>query len=119
MNHYILDNENNPIVCDDLGAWTWREQSPDRVRVSLTRFHGGVYISTVFLTVDHNILGLEPHLWETVVYGGAYNGYQNRYATYDDAVLGHLLIIRGMLLELELAPVLEPGPEPTVSRRIK
>ena len=50
-------------------------------------------ISTVFLSMDHGLAGLigdeTPVLFETMVFGGEYEDYQERYHTYDEAEEGH------------------------------
>ena len=50
-------------------------------------------ISTVFLSMDHGLAGLigdgSPVLFETMVFGGEYDDYQERYHTYDEAEEGH------------------------------
>jgi hypothetical protein len=50
-------------------------------------------ISTVFLSMDHGLAGLigdgTPVLFETMVFGGEHDGYQERYHTYDEAEEGH------------------------------
>jgi hypothetical protein len=50
-------------------------------------------ISTVFLSMDHSLAGLigdgTPVLFETMVFGGEHDGYQERYHTYDEAEEGH------------------------------
>jgi hypothetical protein len=49
----------------------------------------GVFISTVFLGIDHGWGSDVPILFETMVFGGKYNEYQWRYATWDEAYKGH------------------------------
>lgn len=54
-------------------------------------------ISTVFLGIDHNHVGWHgaaPILFETMVFGGDYDGYQERYFTFDDALEGHNLALK-------------------------
>lgn len=50
-------------------------------------------ISTVFLSMDHGLARLigdeTPVLFETMVFGGEYEDYQERYHTYDEAEEGH------------------------------
>jgi hypothetical protein len=54
-------------------------------------------ISTVFLSMDHSLAGLigdgSPVLFETMVFGGEYDDYQERYHTYDEAEEGHNRIV--------------------------
>lgn len=50
---------------------------------------GEVEVSTVFLGIDHNFAGGEPILWETMVFGGKHNDFQQRYSTKEMAIAGH------------------------------
>jgi hypothetical protein len=54
-------------------------------------------ISTVFLSMDHGLAGLigdgTPVLFETMVFGGEHDEYQERYHTYDEAEEGHNRIV--------------------------
>lgn len=48
----------------------------------------GIKISTVFLGIDHGYGG-KPHWFETMIFGGGHDGYLERYATWDEAEVGH------------------------------
>lgn len=51
---------------------------------------GNCEVSTVFMCLDHNYTGSgDPVLWETLVFGGAMDGYQLRYQSYDEALSSH------------------------------
>jgi hypothetical protein len=51
---------------------------------------GGVTVSTVLLGVDHNFFGEGPPIiFETMIFGGRYDEYQERYATLEQARAGH------------------------------
>jgi hypothetical protein len=55
-------------------------------------FCGFVRVSTVFLGIDHNFLGIgDPILFETMLFPLSENimEYQDRYSTWDEAVVGH------------------------------
>ena len=92
---YILDGDGNPKPERSLLKWAmWLEHShlskgKDNRIVQQDRV-GGVSISTVFLGLDHNFDDGPPVLWETMVFGGEHNQYQRRYASRDDAVIGHM-----------------------------
>ena len=67
---YILDESGEkPVRCDDIEAWAhWFEDFKHR-RVGATHLnHGKVFVSTVFLGVDHSYGGRIPILWETMVF---------------------------------------------------
>jgi hypothetical protein len=50
---------------------------------------GDVRISTVFLGLDHRIHEDKPMLFETMIFGGEYDEYQERYSTWEEAEEGH------------------------------
>lgn len=53
-----------------------------------TKF-GEVLVSTVFLGLDHNFGGGIPILFETMIFGGEHDQFQERYATWVEAINGH------------------------------
>ena len=50
---------------------------------------GNSHISTVFLGVDYSYAGGQPFLYETMVFGGPFNGKQIYYRTWEEAERGH------------------------------
>lgn len=53
----------------------------------------GCEVSTVFLGSDHSF-GEGPPLWfETLVFGGPYDGDMDRYTTWEEAERGHAAMI--------------------------
>jgi len=61
--------------------------------VSQTKLRG-VFVSTVFLVIDHGYRDFgdknyKPVLWETMIFGGKNNDYQERYTSLEDAKAGH------------------------------
>lgn len=57
----------------------------------------GIRISTVFLGLDHAFYpGRGPILFETMIFGGEYHDYQNRYYTWDEANDAHTAIVRAI-----------------------
>lgn len=50
---------------------------------------GEVFVSTVFLGIDHSFGGGKPLLFETMIFGGKRNEYQERCSTYNEAVEMH------------------------------
>ena len=46
-------------------------------------------VSTVFLGMDHSFDGGTPVLFETMIFGGEYDQFQERYCTWDEAEEGH------------------------------
>ena len=87
MIKYILE-EKEPKATEDLMEWAnWFERA-DR-HVAETKLANGVRVSTVFLGLDHSFNGEVPILFETMIFGGKHNEYQERYTTWDKAEDGH------------------------------
>lgn len=86
---YILNESGAPEPCEDLMMWgRWMEAGNRIVQQDSV---GGARVSTVFLGLDHsyNRGRGEPVLWETMIFGGPHDGYQERYTSRDDALAGH------------------------------
>ncbi|WP_063685502.1 hypothetical protein [Bradyrhizobium stylosanthis] len=68
---------------------TFKLTGLDPWRVAET-FVGSVHISTVFLGIDHRHFGDGPPLlFETMIFGGSLEGFQNRCSTWDEAEAMH------------------------------
>jgi len=100
--HYIL-NDDGTIRVVDLLTWAkWFEVA--QRQIARDYLPDGVRVSTVFLGIDHNFSDLGPPLlFETMIFGGPHDGYQDRYATRDEAIAGH-----ARALELAKNPVEAP-----------
>lgn len=97
---YTLD-EHTPVPCDNLMEWgKWMEKAGARI-VARTMV-GSVRVSTVFLGLDHSFDDGPPILFETMVFGGPMNQYQDRYRTWDEAEAGH----RATVEQVEAVPCL-------------
>ena len=84
--HYILDGK-TPIAIDDILSWA-RYVGSATHHVALTK-HGDIRVSTVFLGLDHSYGDGPPLLFETMIFGGPHDEYQERYSTWDEAEEGH------------------------------
>ncbi len=81
------DPDGNPISIEEM------EQYKDRKRVAWTKIGDGVNVSTVWLAINHNPLGYPPLIFETMVFGGPHDQYQQRYSTWQEAEKGHQQIV--------------------------
>lgn len=73
--------------CADLMEWArWFEK--DNRRVADTK-KKGIRVSTVFLGLNHRFGPGEPLLFETMIFGGKHDQYQDRYCTWEEAEKGH------------------------------
>lgn len=84
---YIL-KDGEPVEEPDLLKWAaWYEEIGTGRQLARDEI-GGATVSTVFLGLDHGWGGI-VQLWETMVFGGALEGEQVRYAARAEALAGH------------------------------
>jgi hypothetical protein len=93
---YILDEEGLPIPEEDTGKWgRWMQDNDRRVARDTV---GDMEVSTVFLGSDHRFGPGLPILWETMIFGGPFDGskgeYQQRYTSLERAKLGHAVALK-------------------------
>lgn len=87
-NFYYILKDGEPIVVDDiveLGKWF---ENFDNRLVARTQIQDAM-ISTVFLGLDHAWGGGSPVLFETMIFGGKHDDYQDRYTSLEEAMFGH------------------------------
>lgn len=98
LGRYILDGEDLIPICDEVGsdgwmAWArWMEVHENRlVAQDYLGEHQEIFLSTMFLALDHRLWGDGPPLLFETMMSGPYGWgeYQVRYATWDDAWAGH------------------------------
>jgi len=90
MKKYILDENDNPVECEDIVKWREWFEKTDKT-IEQTRIKGETFVSTVFMGIDH-AFGLAQHapiLFETMIFGGEHDEYQRRYCTMEEAEAGH------------------------------
>lgn len=86
---YILNKTNKPVAKPVLEAAKWLENNPSRKIVKRDEI-GDILVSTVFLGLNHAWLDEQtPVLWETMIFGGEHDQYQERYTSHEDALEGH------------------------------
>lgn len=91
--HFILDANHNPVAVDLITWANWFEERTRRVQQA-TCAASTSWVSTVFLGLDHRFVSDGPPiLFETMVFGGAMDGYQDRYCTWKEASLYHDLVV--------------------------
>lgn len=92
-NFYLLDDNNNPyeVTLEEYIAHDPLYSKRERYTIGRDTFDNDVLVSTVFLGIDHNYAGMsdEPLLFETMILGGDYDGYQIRCSDWDKAVQIH------------------------------
>jgi hypothetical protein len=88
MNERYKLVEKEPILVEDLLEWARWYETADR-HVAKDALPSGVKVSTVFLGLDHRYDDGPPLLFETMIFGGEHDEYQERYSTWDEAFAGH------------------------------
>lgn len=92
---YIL-KDGKPVKVRDI--YEWAEKFEHAERTIAVAESGGVRVSTVFLGVDQNHWGKGPPiLFETMVFGGKGDHEMRRYATLEEARLGHERMVAAWL----------------------
>ena len=86
--HYILEGK-RVVECHDLVEWARRFGDSEARRVAEDHLSLNVYVSTVFLGLDHGFQDGPPLLFETMVFGGPLDQAQWRYSTWEEAEAGH------------------------------
>jgi ABC-type uncharacterized transport system YnjBCD substrate-binding protein len=86
--YYILDENNKPVPSTIEKYCEWIEENPTKKALKQEAI-GDTYISTVFLGLDQAWNSNIPVLWETMIFGGDHDQYQERYTSVEDAIKGH------------------------------
>ena len=85
--NYILEGH-EPVKVEDILTWGRWFETADR-HVAKTAISDEVNVSTVFLGLDHSFGAGPPLLFETMIFGGEHDQYQDRYETWKQAEAGH------------------------------
>ncbi len=90
--NYILDGNKTPVPEPDIVKYSkWMDVDNNR-RVAKTLVAEDVFVSTVFLGIDHAYEG-PPLLFESMIFGGHADQEQERYYTWAEALAGHTLMV--------------------------
>lgn len=101
---WVLDEAGNPKHTHFLNAAPLMENNPETRKIARTEISPEVYVSTVFLSINHNFGGGLPLLFETMIFGGPLDRCQWRYNVRAQAERGHRRAV-------ELAQLAETDPE--------
>ena len=105
IGQYILDENGNAVQAKGLLSWgRWMQERGDQHILARDQI-GNSLVSTVFLGLDHTHYLLvssdnldsatyKPTLWETMIFGGQHDQFQNRYTSREDALAGHRKIVQ-------------------------
>ena len=107
---YILDDNDEPVPCPELLTWgQWYENSYRTGSRQIARtLCEGLYLSTIFLALDHNLhFPGPPVLWETMLFVDdfpddpallEFDQEQWRYHTKEEALKSHEQIVEDLRL---------------------
>ena len=84
---YILSEDGKIKECPDLIEWAKWMAAANR-KIAFDEIND-VRISTIFLGLDRNYFDGPPTLFETMIFGGEHDQYQERYSTKEEALIGH------------------------------
>lgn len=99
IGQYVLDEEGQPVRAQSLLSWgKWLQEHPEQCRLARDTV-GDTTVSTIFLALDYDFRDRphEPLLWETMIFGGDYNRYdqfQRRYTSREAALEGHKRLVQ-------------------------
>lgn len=91
--YYVLDENKKIKEVPDVLTWANEFEEKNR-KVAHTKINEEVFVSTVFLGLDHNWGMGPPLVFETMIFGGPHDEYQTRYSTWDEAVAGHEIAVK-------------------------
>lgn len=93
-NRYVLNAQGEPVPEPDLLTWAAWFEKPSNRFLAQDDLAGGVKVSTMFLGLDPSFAsGGAPVLWETMIFGGKHDRYQERYLSREQAIAGHALAV--------------------------
>jgi len=99
MGEYYWKDKNGKPYEITLMEWATKHDKEDRV-LSQDEV-GEARVSTVFLGLNHRYGPGPPVLWETLIFGGPWDGHMWRYTTEHAAAIGHVNVVRDLMVGLE------------------
>jgi hypothetical protein len=91
LRFYVLDGL-EPVPTDNEGWGYWFQHSEHHIAWDLV--DKKVTVSTIFTGLDTHGLDIDnPLLFETMVFGHAFDRQQWRYSTWEEAHVGHLAVL--------------------------
>lgn len=102
-----FDREGKPIT---FRGWAERRSSDAAVRVASTLV-GKVWVSTVWLGMNHSFTGGPPLIFETMSFGDDDSELWDRYSTEPAALAGHDRVVAELAARYGVAPIHDLHPE--------
>lgn len=97
MNMYYKLDENKKPVPVEMMEWATSQSDLNSRIVKHDKLANGILVSTVFLGLNHQYGEGPPVLFETMIFGGEHDQFQERYCTWDEAVEGHQVALELVL----------------------
>lgn len=82
---YVLDKNGKPVHEPDMAKYG-RFLASDAKILKQDILPNRTVVSTVFTGCDYRS---PPLLWETIIFGGVRDGYEDRYTSREEALAGH------------------------------
>ena len=93
MSNYVL-KDGKPVIEPNILKWAkWFESSDEERVLRKDKIDGDVEVSTVFLGLDRSFGDGPPVLWQTMIFGGPHDQFQERYTSEAKAIAGHMRAI--------------------------
>ena len=106
--YYVVNPGGTVEPANDLLSWgVWYEQARELPfedggrKVARSDLLGDLWVSTVFLGLDHGFGNGPPVLFETMIFSGSNGQQQWRYGTVEEARAGHAHAVRVACGEVE------------------
>lgn len=99
--HFYYKLEGKKVVACDIEECLANLEKTRRVALSTLRGTKPIIVSTVFLGFNHSFGDNVPLLFETMVFGGDFDGWQERCSTWQDAMEQHKRIRKMVKEKLE------------------
>ena len=90
MSDMYYDRKGQPMTRED---WTRGFDMDRRVGEDTVRDQR---VSTVWLGLNHSFGEGPPLIFETMIFGGPHDEYQDRYSTEEDALAGHKRVVAAL-----------------------
>lgn len=92
--HYRRDGTPYPDTHRGLLEWARDFEDKKNKRVARDTLKNGIFVSTVWLGLDHNFSGEPPLIFETMVFSDKGDELdRERYSTEKQAIAGHLIMM--------------------------
>lgn len=93
ISYAILEGKSVKLVGSILEVGKWLDSvGLEGKRVAFDKI-GEVDVSTIFLGMDHGYPPGPPMWFETMIFGGPHDQYQERYETWEEAERGHAVAL--------------------------